>query len=69
MTLWICKLTESGGQIRLTIPKGLVKMKKFLHVGYVQLEDKFDDKIIIRGVKIDGEKTTDGKTNTTREDR
>jgi len=63
MTLWICKLTESGGQIRLTIPKGLVKAKQFLKVGYVQLEDKFNDQIIIRGVKIDGEKTTDRKTH------
>lgn len=61
MTLWICKLTESSGQIRLTIPKGLVKAKKFLKVGYVQLEDKFNDKIIIKGVEINGKKTTDGK--------
>ena len=68
MTLWICKLTESGGQIRLTIPKGLVKAKQFLKVGYVQLEDKFDDQIIIKGVKIDGEKTTDRKTDINRED-
>jgi len=69
MTLWICKLTESYGQIRLTIPKGLVKQKTFLKVGYVQLEDRFDDKIIIKGVKIDGEKTTDGKINTNRKNR
>jgi hypothetical protein len=69
MTLWICKLTESGGQIRLTIPKGLVKLKKFLKVGYVQLEDKYPDIIIIKGVKIDGEKTIDRKINTTRKDR
>jgi len=69
MTLWICKLTESGGQIRLTIPKGLVKAKPFLKVGYVQLEDRFNDKIIIKGVEIDGEKTTDRKANTNREDR
>jgi len=68
MTLWICKLTESGGQIRLTIPKGLVKAKQFLKVGYVQLEDKFDDQIIIKGVKIDGEKTTDRKIDINRED-
>ena len=64
MTLWICKLTESGGQIRLTIPKGLVKAKQFLKVGYVQLEDKFNDQIIIKGVKIDGEKTINRKTDT-----
>jgi len=69
MTLWICKLTESSGQIRLTIPKGLVKAKPFLKVGYVQLEDKFDDQIIIKGVKIDGEKTTDRKTDTNGDDR
>jgi len=69
MTLWICKLTESGGQIRLTIPKGLVKAKPFLKVGYVQLEDKFNDNIIIKGVKIDGEKTTDRKINTNGDDR
>ena len=67
MTLWICKLTESSGQIRLTIPKGLVKSKPFLKVGYVQLEDKFDDQIIIKGVKIDGEKATDRKTDINRE--
>ena len=69
MTLWICKLTESGGQIRLTIPKGLVKAKPFLKVGYVQLEDRFNDKIIIKGVKIDGEKTINGKTAINGDDR
>jgi len=69
MTLWICKLTESGGQIRLTIPKGLFKAKPFLKVGYVQLEDKFNDKIIIKGVKIDGKKTTDGETDPNSADR
>ena len=69
MTNWICKLTESGGQVRVTIPKGLATKKAFLKAGYVQLDDRFDDKIIIQGVKIDGEKTTDRKINTNRADR
>ncbi len=67
--LWICKLTESAGQVRLTIPKGLVKKKPFLKVGYVQLDDKTNDQIIIKGVNVDGEKTIDRKNNITREDR
>jgi len=61
MMLWICKLTQTAGQVRLTIPKGLVKKKPFLKVGYVQLDDKIDDQIIIKEVKVDGEKTVDGK--------
>ncbi len=69
MTLWICKLTESGGQMRLTIPKGLVNQMPFLTTGYVQLEDKYDDQIIIRGVKINAEKTTDGTDDIYRDGR
>jgi len=60
MTFWICKLTESGGQIRVTIPKGLAARKAFLKAGYVQLDDRIDDKIIIQGVKVHDEKTNNG---------
>ena len=67
--MWICKLSMTGGQVRVTIPKGLVLAKEFLKTGLVQLDDRFDNQIIIKGVKIDAEKTTDGKTDTTREDQ
>ncbi len=68
MTMWICKLSMTGGQVRVTIPKGLVLAKEFLKTGYVQLDDKFDNQIIIKEVEIDGQKTTNGKTGTDRED-
>jgi len=67
--LWICKLSHCAGQVRLTIPKGLVKMKPFLKVGYVQLDDKTKDQIIIKEVEIDGEKAADGKNNSNGKDR
>ncbi len=67
--MWICKLSMTGGQVRVTIPKGLVLAKEFLKTGLVQLDDRFDNQIIIKGVKIDAEKTTDGKADTNREDR
>ncbi len=69
MTLWICKLSMTGGQVRVTIPKGLVLAKEFLKTGYVQLDDRFDNQIIIKEVDIDGEKTINGTADTTREDR
>ena len=67
--MWICKLSMTGGQVRVTIPKGLVLAKEFLKTGYVQLDDRYDDQIIIKGVKIDDEKTTDGKIGTDKTDR
>ncbi len=67
--IWICKLAKSAGQTRLTIPKGLVKVKPFLKVGYVQLDDKTDNQIIIKEVVVNGEKTVNGKINSNGEDR
>jgi len=67
--IWICKLTESGGQIRITIPKGLAEKKEFLKVGYVQLDGGVNDQIIIKGVTINGEETTDRKVTNNGEDR
>jgi hypothetical protein len=54
----------TGGQVRVTIPKGLVRAKEFLKAGYVQLEDKYDNQIIIKGVELNAEKTVDGKADT-----
>ena len=67
--MWICKLSMTGGQVRVTIPKGLVLRKEFLKAGYVQLDDRFDNQIIIKGVKIDEEKATNGETSTYRDGR
>ena len=68
MTMWICKLSMTGGQVRVTIPKGLVEIKPFLKTGYVQLDDRLKAQIIIKGVEIDAEKTTNGKTGINRKD-
>ncbi len=67
--MWICKLSMTGGQVRVTIPKGLVLAKEFLKTGYVQLDDRIDNQIIIKEVEIDAEKTINGKTDIDRQDK
>jgi hypothetical protein len=48
MPKWICKVTESGGQRRLTLPKGLLKDREWLDVKVVILEPQGGEEIRIR---------------------
>ena len=38
MPKWICKVNWSGGQFRITIPKGLVEAMKWQDAAHVMLE-------------------------------
>ena len=69
MTIWICKLNKSGGQTRITIPKGLVEKQGFFGEGHVYLDDKRNGEIIIRRLDINDKKTVDRKAGPDGEDR
>lgn len=68
MTRWICKLTKSNGQYRLTIPIGLVKEKGLAGVQYIEIDGSKPDVIIIRRLTENGKKAVNGKTDINGED-
>ncbi len=54
MAKWICKVTTSGGQHRLTIPKGLIKESGWAGTQFVTIEWIGSSAFIMRRF-IDGE--------------
>ena len=58
MPKWICKVTRSGAQHRLTLPRGLLKDMRWDDVRVVTLQTKGETGILIRRF-IDGESLKD----------
>jgi len=63
MTVWLCTLSRHHGSYRLTIPKALAEKAGFKRNKYLRLYDSNEGEIIIRGLKLNGEKTTNRKTS------
>ena len=58
MAKWVCKVTKSGGQHRLTIPKGLIKESGWVDIRFVTIEWIGSAAFIMRRL-IDGESLKD----------
>ena len=54
MPKWICKVSGSGGQRRITLPKGLIDFRAWFDLKYVILEDDGEGLVTIREF-IDGQ--------------
>jgi len=54
MPKWICKVSGSGRQVRITIPRGLLDFRAWFDLRYVILEDDGENPVTIREF-IDGE--------------
>lgn len=50
MIRYICKISWTGGQCRVTIPKRIVKQKKWITCDYIQLDDIGGKAIVMKGV-------------------
>lgn len=59
MAKWLCKLTRSKGQVRLTIPNGLVREAKLYDWQYVVLDRPEGGEITIR--RLTGGETFEGE--------
>ena len=68
MPKWICKVTKSGGQRRITIPRGLIEFRAWFDARYVMLEDDGENPVTIKEF-IHGESLkNDSKRNQTGSD-
>lgn len=59
MPKWLCKVTRSGNQRRVTIPKGLITWRAWHDVKYVMFEDDGENPVTIREF-IDAESLKNG---------
>ena len=62
MTYWVCRLSRSHGQYRLTIPKAAIEAAGWKKEKYLRLDERKQGKIMIRGLDLNAKKTTNGKT-------
>ncbi len=46
--LWICKVSDHGGQRRITLPKGFIKKCGLEDAEYIGIDDRDPKRIIIR---------------------
>jgi len=56
---YVCKITRSGGQARITLPKGFLESRQLKERCYVIIDDRKKGQAIIRGV--DFEEANNGK--------
>ena len=69
MPNYICKISKTRGQARVTIPRELVLEAGLENVDHVQLILNINGNIVIRRVELHGEETTERKNGTHRKDR
>jgi len=66
MPKWICKVSRSGAQRRITIPKGLIAWRAWFDARYVILEDDGENPVTIKefihgeSLKNEGERDRNG---------
>ena len=48
MPKWICKVTKSGGQRRITLPKSLIGWRAWHDARYIILEDDGENPVTIK---------------------
>ena len=45
--LWVCKVSDSGGQRRITLPKGFIKDHGLENAEYMGIDDRDPERITI----------------------
>ena len=54
---YLCKITKSGGQARITLPKGFMENRRLDARDYVMIDDRKQGQAIIRGVAFEENST------------
>lgn len=60
---YVCKITRSGGQSRITLPKGFLKSMGLEESAYVIIEDETKGGTTIKGVPFEKESNREGKAS------
>jgi len=50
---YVCKITRSGGQSRITLPKGFIENRRLDARNYVIIDDRKTGQAIIKGVAFE----------------
>ena len=66
---YVCKITRSGGQARITLPKGFIESRRLDERNYVIIDDRPKGQAIIRGVAFEENSTGKRKAGRGRADR
>ena len=61
---YVCKITRSAGQARITLPKGFIENRRLEARRYIIIDDRPKGQAIIRGVAF--EENTDRKGTASR---
>ena len=66
---YVCKITRSGGQARITLPKGFIENRQLKERCYVIIDDRKTGQAIIRGVGFEEDNDKKRKVGAIRPDR